>query len=66
MPQDGADILREYFLGADDISIMAGKSVNPAHQNPNFPLQINLKVQVVEKLVDILREYGKNVNVEWY
>ena len=65
-PRDGADIMRSYFLGADDITIMAGKSVNPAHQNPNFPLQINLKVQVVEKLVDILREYGKNVNVEWY
>ena len=63
---DGADILLDYLLNADDIVIMAGKSVNPAHQNPNFPLQINLKAQVVEKLVEVLRELGKNVIVEWY
>ena len=53
-------------MQADDIVILAGKSVNPAHQNPNFPLQINLKVQVVEKLVLVLRTLGKNVIVEWY
>lgn len=64
--RDGADIMMDYLMQADDIVILAGKSVNPAHQNPNFPLQINLKVQVVEKLVLVLRTLGKNVIVEWY
>ncbi len=64
--RDGADILLNYMINADDILILAGKSVNPAHQNPNFPLQINLKVQVIEKLVLVLRDMEKNVLVEWY
>ena len=63
---DGATLLMKLLLEADEITILAGKSVNPAHQNPNFPVQINLKVQVVEKLIDVLREHGKTVCVEWY
>ena len=63
---DGADKLMQLLLEADDILVLAGKAVNPAHQNPNFPLQINLKMQVVEKLINALRAEGKIVTVEWF
>ena len=63
---DGADKLMHLLLEADDILVLAGKAVNPAHQNPNFPIQINLKMQVVEKLINALREAGKSVKVEWF
>lgn len=63
---DGADKLMLVLLEADDILVLAGKAVNPAHQNPNFPIQINLKMQVVEKLIAALRAEGKSVNVEWF
>lgn len=63
--QDGATLLARRFLYADDIVILAGTAVNPAHQNPNFPLEINLKAQVLGKLRNVLHEKGKQVEIDW-
>ncbi len=63
--QDGATLLMKLLLEADEINILAGKAINPAHQNPHFPVQINLKAQVLDKLVGSLREVGKTVEIEW-
>ena len=63
--QDGATLLMKLLLEADDIEILAGRAVNPAHQNPHFPVQINLKAQVLDKLASSLRDIGKTVKIEW-
>jgi hypothetical protein len=63
--QDGATRLARLMLEADEIDILAGTAVNPAHQNPKFPSQINIKSQVVDKLRDKLESIGKQVSVEW-
>jgi hypothetical protein len=44
---------------------MAGEAVNPAHQNPNFPFQINIKRQILDKMKVKLESFGKQVNIEW-
>lgn len=62
--QDGATLLARLMLEADKIDILAGTTVNPAHQNPNFPSQINIKNQVLEKLRIKLESIGKEVTVE--
>lgn len=63
--QDGATLLARKLLFADDIKIFAGTAVNPAHQNPNFPLEINLKAQVLGKLRAVLQDKGKKVEIDW-
>ncbi|MDU4960666.1 MAG: SpoIIE family protein phosphatase [Sporomusaceae bacterium] len=63
--QDGATLLARQLLHADKIFIFAGTAVNPAHQNPNFPLGINLKAQVLDKLKQALAERGKQIEIEW-
>lgn len=63
--RDGATLLARLLLEADHIDIIAGTAVNPAHQNPNFPPQINIKAQVLTHLRTRLEALGKNVAVEW-
>lgn len=63
---DGATLLTRMLLDADHIDIFAGKAVNPAHQNPHFPFEMNIKSQVLSKLQNELQAKGKQVNIEWF
>lgn len=64
--QDGATRLTKILLGSDEICIMAGKAINPAHQNPDIPYQLGIRNQVVDKIAAYLREIGKELTIEWY
>lgn len=64
--RNGASLLAEMLLEADKIDIFAGKSINPAHQNPSFPFKINVKPQVLSKIQAVLESKGKEVNIEWF
>lgn len=63
--QDGASLLARILMESDQIDIIAGTAVNPAHQNPNFPTQINIKAQVLAQLQSVLKTKGKQVSIEW-
>lgn len=63
--RDGATMLARLLLEADTIEVLAGTAVNPAHQNPNFPSQINIKGQVLGQLREKLEALGKQVTIEW-
>lgn len=63
--RDGATMLARLLLEADNIEVLAGTAVNPAHQNPNFPSQINIKGQVLGQLREKLEALGKQVTIEW-
>lgn len=63
---DGATLLTRMLLESDYIEIFAGKAINPAHQNPKFPFEINIKSQVLSKLQAELQAKGKHVNIEWF
>jgi len=43
-----------------------GKAVNPAHQNPNLPISITLKEQVMQDIARILSELGKEVQTTYF
>ncbi|MBU2699434.1 hypothetical protein Ga0466249_000513 [Sporomusaceae bacterium BoRhaA] len=62
--QDGATLMARLMLEADKIDILAGMAVNPAHQNPILPSQINIKNHVLDKLCTKLESIGKQVTLE--
>ncbi len=61
---DGASLLLRELLLADEIRILLGQAINPAHQNPNTPVHLGLKFHMVEELQYLLSEKGKTVSVE--
>ncbi len=65
--QDGASqICRLLFEEATDINFYVGRAVNPAHQNPDLPINFNIKMNLVEELSKSLRQMGKRIKVSYF
>ena len=64
---DGASLIcRMLFEEATDINFYVGKAINPAHQNPDLPINFSIKMNLVEELSKCLREMGKRVTVSYF
>lgn len=61
---DGASALMRLCLDVDHIHFIVGLSVNPAHQNPELPGQLGMKLAVVREIGEQLRSRGKEVTIE--
>jgi hypothetical protein len=61
---DGASALIRLCLDVDHIHFIVGLSVNPAHQNPELPRQLGMKLAIVREIADELRNRGKEVTIE--
>jgi hypothetical protein len=63
---NGATSLAKLLLESDQIRFLVGRAINPAHQNPDLPLNLGLKLQVVSEITHILTNLGKQVTVEYF
>lgn len=61
-----SQIARLLFEEATDINFFVGRAMNPAHQNPNLPLDLSIKLKIVEILAKNLETLGKRVKVEYH
>ncbi len=65
--RDGASLIsRMLFEDATDINFYVGRAVNPAHQNPDLPINFNIKMNLVEELSDCLKKMGKRIKVSYF
>lgn len=64
---DGASLIcRLLFEEATDINFFVGRAINPAHQNPDLPINFSIKMNLVEELSKCLKEMGKRVVVSYF
>lgn len=64
---DGASLIcRMLFEEATDINFFVGRAINPAHQNPDLPINFNIKMNLVEELSACLRKMGKRIKVSYF
>lgn len=64
---DGASMIcRLLFEEATDINFYVGRAVNPAHQNPDLPINFNIKMNLVEELSQCLKKMGKRIKVSYF
>ena len=67
MSKDGASRMsRLLFEEATDINFFVGRAINPAHQNPDLPINFSIKMNLVEELSKSLREMGKRIKVSYF
>ena len=65
--RDGASLIsRLLFEEATDINFYVGRAINPAHQNPDLPINFNIKMNLVEELSECLKKMGKRIKVSYF
>ncbi|MBQ8397247.1 MAG: SpoIIE family protein phosphatase [Clostridia bacterium] len=65
--RDGASLICQLlFEEATDINFYVGRAVNPAHQNPDLPINFNIKMNLVEELSKCLKLMGKRIKVSYF
>ncbi|NLH01514.1 MAG: SpoIIE family protein phosphatase [Clostridiales bacterium] len=65
--RDGASLIaRMLFEEATDINFFVGMAVNPAHQNPNLPINFSIKMRLVDQLAECLKKMGKKIKVSYF
>lgn len=65
--EDGASKLAKLLLEESTaVHFLVGRAINPAHQNPDFPLDLGMKLKLVNDMENCLKYLGKKVVVEYF
>jgi hypothetical protein len=64
--RDGASRLAAVLMDADNVHFIVGRAINPAHQSPDIPVILAMKHQIVESIIELLRQKGKEVTAEYF
>ena len=65
--RDGASLIaRMLFEEATDINFYVGRAINPAHQNPDLPINFSIKMNLVKELSECLKKMGKHIKVSYF
>ena len=65
--RDGASLICQLlFEEATDINFYVGKAINPAHQNPDLPINFSIKMNLVKELSKCLKQMGKKIKVSYF
>lgn len=59
-------LVRMLIQDCTDIVFMMGQANNPAHQNLDAPVSLNIKVRIVQNMAEMLERLGKNSSIEYY
>jgi hypothetical protein len=62
---NGACLLAREILQADSVHFLVGQQINEFYQNPLLPKNISIRRNLIEDLVNYLREHQKEVELEY-
>lgn len=56
----------ELFLDSDRILFVVGTKINEAHQDPNMPVELEIRRNIIKKTANLLQEkYLKEVKIQY-
>lgn len=65
--RDAASLISQMlFETATDINFYVGRAINPAHQNPNLPINFAIKTKLIDELTECLSKMGKKIQVKYF
>ena len=64
--ENAAKTLMDFLLDSDVINFLVGAQMNKAHYDPNLPIEIEIRKNIIKKIAKVLEEkYLKKVNVQF-
>ncbi|HAK00079.1 MAG TPA: stage II sporulation protein E, partial [Bacteroidales bacterium] len=61
-----ADSIIKMLLEADSICLLVGTAINVAHQDPNLPLELEIRRTVLKKIARLLeKKFLKEVQIQY-
>ena len=66
LPKNGATMILELFRNSDIIQFLVGTRINEAHQDPNVPMELDLRRTLMKRLARLLEEkYLKETRIQF-
>ncbi|MGI5173284.1 SpoIIE family protein phosphatase [Treponema sp. OMZ 840] len=67
MKPNPATRIVDMFLDSDRINFIVGTKINEAHQDPNMPVELEIRRNVVKKIASLLEsKYLKEVTIDYF
>ena len=64
--ENAAKILMDFMLDSDCINFLVGAQMNKAHYDPNLPIEIEIRKNIIKQMAKVLEEkYLKKVRVQF-
>lgn len=65
--KDAASTLAQTLINkCTGARFLVGRALNPAHQNPKMPIDLSIKLGLVNEIAQCLRRLDKEVDIEYY
>lgn len=65
--ENGAAMLTRLLLeDCTHLKLFIGTAINPAHQNPNLPADLSIKLKLIDRLAELMVRLGKRVDKTFY
>lgn len=62
----GSRIAKMVIEECTELHLFVGRTMNEAHQNPNLPFDLSIRMNLVTQLLDIVKKMGKRAYVQYY
>ena len=62
----GSQLARLLIEQGTHIHLFVGQAMNPAHQEAGLPFDLSIRMRLVDRIVSLCREMGKDVSVTYY
>ncbi len=57
-----ATLLADFLLNSDEVHLLVGTKINEAHQDPNLPVELEIRRSLIKRIADVLEvDYLKEV-----
>lgn len=65
--QDGGSLVAKLLIEeCTDLKLLVGKTINVAHQSPELPFDISIRMNLIEQLKEVMTRLGKKVTLTYF